>query len=99
MVPKLIKYFSIIFLSCGDMNTDYHDWKCENRCKTGHFAGDFYEVDKGCMERCLKTSMKSAQRVPPNLKSIEYKPDVARESQLGPATIIAENSVTNNCRN
>ena len=35
----------------------------------------------------------------PTLKSIEYKTDGAEESQLGPAITIAENAVTNNCRN
>ena len=68
MVLQLIKYFSIIFLSCASQYYDYIDYIDPNRAQ-------------------------------PTLKSIEYKPDGAKESQIGLAATIAENAVTNNCRN
>ena len=81
MMLKLIKYFSIIFLSTqqfwGDLGSRYLDSRSP---VTPRYASPTLNPK-------------------PTLKSIEYKPDEAKESQLGPATIIAENAVTNNCRN
>ena len=89
MMLKLIKYFSIIFLSCSSRFYTEPYYLCKKRCyKNRHNVLERSEVFK-CYQGCRE----------PTLKSIEYKPDEAKESQLGPATTIAENAVTNNCRN